>query len=82
MPENIRIPIGEENFELLRKRKCYYIDKTKLIRELLEENFKVSLFTRPRRFGKTLNMSMLEAFFDIRRDSREIFAGQKSEVKI
>ena len=54
MPENIRIPIGEENFELLRKRKCYYIDKTKLIRELLEENFKVSLFTRPRRFGKTL----------------------------
>lgn len=75
MPENIRIPIGEENFELLRKRKCYYIDKTKLIRELLEENFKVSLFTRPRRFGKTLNMSMMEAFFDIRRDSREIFAG-------
>ena len=75
MPENIRIPIGEENFELLRKRKCYYIDKTKLIRELLEENFKVSLFMRPRRFGKTLNMSMMEAFFDIRRDSREIFAG-------
>lgn len=75
MSGKIRIPVGEENFELLRKKKSYYIDKTRLIRELLEEDFKVSLFTRPRRFGKTLNMSMLEAFFDIRRDSRETFAG-------
>lgn len=75
MPAKIRIPVGEENFPLLRKKKSYYIDKTRMIRELLEEDFKVSLFTRPRRFGKTLNMSMLEAFFDIRRDSREIFDG-------
>ena len=73
--EKIRISVGEENFELLRKKKSYYIDKTGWIAELLEEDFKVSLVTRPRRFGKTLNMSMLEAFFDIRKDNREIFKG-------
>lgn len=71
----IRIPVGEENFELLRKKKSYYVDKTGLIRELLDEDFKVNLITRPRRFGKTLNMTMLEAFFDIRKDGREIFTG-------
>lgn len=71
----IRIPVGEENFELLRKKESYYVDKTGLIAELIEEDFKVSLITRPRRFGKTLNMSMLEAFFDIRKDNRAIFEG-------
>lgn len=71
----ISIPVGEENFELLRKKKSYYVDKTGLIAELMEDDFKVSLITRPRRFGKTLNMSMLEAFFDINRDNREIFEG-------
>lgn len=70
----IRIPVGEENFELLRKKNSYYVDKTKFIAELIEEDFKVSLITRPRRFGKTLNMTMLEAFFDIRKDSRSVFA--------
>ena len=73
--EKIRISVGEENFELLRKKKSYYIDKTGWFAEFLEEDFKVSLVTRPRRFGKTLNMSMLEAFFDIRKDNREIFKG-------
>lgn len=71
----IRIPVGEENFELLRKKKSYYVDKTGFIAELLYEDFKVNLVTRPRRFGKTLNMSMLEAFFDIRKDNRDIFEG-------
>lgn len=73
--EKARIPVGEENFELLRKKKSYYVDKTRVIVELLEEDFKVNLITRPRRFGKTLNMSMLEAFFDIRKDSKAIFEG-------
>ena len=71
----IRIPVGEENFELLRKRGSYYIDKTKFIAEILRDNFKVNLITRPRRFGKTLCLSMLKNFFDIRRDSRQIFEG-------
>ena len=73
--EKIRISVGEENFELLRKKKSYYVDKTRFIAELLDEDFKVNLIMRPRRFGKTLNMSMLEVFFDIRRDSRDIFDG-------
>lgn len=71
----IKIPVGEENFELLRRKQSYYIDKTGFIADLMKEDFKVNLITRPRRFGKTLTMSMLEAFFDIRRDSREIFEG-------
>ncbi len=75
MMGKVRIPVGEENFELLRKKKSYYVDKTGLIAELMEEDSKVSLITRPRRFGKTLNMSMLEAFFDIRKDNRAIFEG-------
>ena len=71
----IRIPIGEEFFELLRKKKSYYVDKTGFIAELLEEDAKVNLITRPRRFGKTLAMTMLEAFFDIRKSNRDIFEG-------
>ena len=58
-----KIPIGIENFEKLRSDDFYYIDKTGMIRELLNNGGEVSLFTRPRRFGKTLNMSMLEHFF-------------------
>lgn len=72
---NIVIPIGEENFELFRESGGYYVDKTKLIVELLQDKFKVNLITRPRRFGKTLAMSMLKNFFDIRKDSRAIFEG-------
>lgn len=74
----IRISVGEENFELLRKKKSYYIDKTGLIEELLEEDFKVSLITRPRRFGKTLNMSMLEAFLTSVRRTRLFLKALKS----
>ena len=58
-----KLPIGIENFEELRSEDFYYIDKTGLIRELLNSWGKVNLFTRPRRFGKSLNMSMLEHFF-------------------
>lgn len=69
------IPVGEENFEQFRQSGGYYVDKTKLIVELLQDNCKVNLITRPRRFGKTLAMSMLKYFFDIRRDSRQLFEG-------
>lgn len=58
-----KLPIGIENFEKLRLEDFYYIDKTGLIRELLNNLGEVNLFTRPRRFGKSLNMSMLECFF-------------------
>lgn len=59
------LPIGTEDFAKLRTRGCYYIDKTHLIRDLLHDLAEVTLFTRPRRFGKTLNMSMLRWFFEI-----------------
>ena len=69
-----KLPIGIENFEKLRSDDFYYIDKTGLIRELLNNWGEVNLFTRPRRFGKTLNMSMLEYFFSLNGDKR-IFEG-------
>lgn len=59
-----KLPVGIENFEEIRTREFYYIDKTRIIRDLLENPGKVTLFTRPRRFGKTLNMSMLKYFFE------------------
>ena len=59
------LPVGYDNFEEIRKRDFYYLDKTLLIKELLNKVGKVNLFTRPRRFGKTLNMSMLKSFFEI-----------------
>lgn len=71
----IVIPIGEENFQAFRESGGYYVDKTKLILELLQDKCKVNLITRPRRFGKTLAMSMLKSFFDIRRSSRGLFEG-------
>lgn len=71
----ILLPVGNDSFSEIRESDSYYVDKTRFIHDLLNESFKVSLFTRPRRFGKTLTMSMLEDFFDINRDSREDFAG-------
>ncbi len=73
MPKK-KLPIGIENFEKLRKEDFYYVDKTGLIRELLHNWGEVNLFTRPRRFGKSLNMSMLEHFFSIESD-KSIFGG-------
>ena len=66
--ERKKLPVGIENFEEIRKEGFYYVDKTGLIRDLLNSWGKVNLFTRPRRFGKTLNMSMLKSFFEIGAD--------------
>lgn len=66
--ERKKLPVGIENFEEIRKEGFYYADKTGLIRDLLNSWGKVNLFTRPRRFGKTLNMSMLKSFFEIGAD--------------
>ncbi|MBR1736891.1 MAG: AAA family ATPase [Firmicutes bacterium] len=72
----IRMAVGRDSFEKIRQNKDYYIDKTELVYELVEKTSnEVTLFTRPRRFGKTLNMSMMECFFDIKRDSRDLFDG-------
>lgn len=71
-----RLPVGVENFEDIRREHFYYVDKTGFIEQLLKEYGKVSLFTRPRRFGKTLNMSMLKAFFEVGTDPA-LFEGLK-----
>lgn len=73
-----KVGVGKSNFAALRKAGNYYIDKTELMYELMEETDNaVTLFTRPRRFGKTLMISMMENFLDIRKDSRDIFEGLK-----
>lgn len=72
--EKKRLPIGIENFEEMRTDEYYYVDKTAFIRDLLRRRGKVNLFTRPRRFGKTLNMAMLKSFFQIGGD-KSIFDG-------
>lgn len=73
---NLNLPIGISDFEKLRKNNCYFVDKSNLIAELLNTSSnEVTLITRPRRFGKTLAMSMLASFFDIRRDSSALFQG-------
>ena len=71
----LNIPFGISNFEKIRNNGFYYVDKTGLIEELLKTEAEVTLITRPRRFGKTLGMSMLESFFDIRKNSRKLFEG-------
>ena len=65
MTESLKLPVGIESFEEIRSDGYYYVDKTKLIEQLVDSRGKVNLFTRPRRFGKTLNMSMLKSFFEI-----------------
>ena len=69
MTETIKLPVGIEKFSDIRKKGYYYVDKTKLIEQLFDSRGKVNLFTRPRRFGKTLNMSMLKYFFEIDTDA-------------
>ena len=70
-----KIPIGIEDFKEIRIENYYYIDKTKFIEEILNDGAKVKLFCRPRRFGKTLNMSTLKYFFDIKEaeENRKLF---------
>ena len=79
-----KIPVGIEDFKEIINNNCYYVDKTKFIVNILDDGSKVKLFTRPRRFGKTLNMSMLKYFFDIynAKENKELFNGldiEKSE---
>ena len=74
MANTLKLPVGIENFEEIRKLGFYYIDKTRLIEQLLQGWGKVTLFTRPRRFGKNLNMSMLKSFFEIGTD-KTLFDG-------
>ena len=74
MAVSLKLPVGIEDFQEIRRLGFYYVDKTKLIEQLLESWGKVNLFTRPRRFGKTLNMSMLRCFFEIGTD-RTLFDG-------
>ena len=72
----VTLPIGTSNFAEIRREGWYYVDKTGLIRDLLNtRKAKVTLITRPRRFGKTLGMNMLADFFDISKDSKALFEG-------
>lgn len=74
--KNFAAVVGESDFASLRRENAFYVDKTEMIYELANnERSKVALFTRPRRFGKTLAMSMMENFFNIRKDSTDIFKG-------
>lgn len=74
--KNINIPVGISDFERIRELNYYYVDKTGLIKTLLQgEMDQVTLITRPRRFGKTMAMNMLNSFFDVRKDSKELFDG-------
>ena len=74
MADKLKLPVGIEDFREIRRKDFYYIDKTRLIEQLLDSWGKVNLFTRPRRFGKTLNMSMLRYFFEIGTD-KTLFEG-------
>lgn len=71
----VNLPYGIDSFAKLRGSGCRYVDKTGLVKDLLGESFEVGLITRPRRFGKTLALSMLAEFLDIRADSRKLFEG-------
>ena len=68
MSDELMLPVGIDSFEKIRNNRFYYVDKTTLIEQLLKDWKEVNLFTRPRRFGKTLNMSMLKSFFEIGTD--------------
>ena len=72
------LPIGVESFEELLTKGYYFVDKTLFIRALLNMKGEVNLFTRPCRFGKTLNMSMLRYFFELNEDNRALFEGTYS----
>ena len=75
-----KLPIGLSDFKKLREKNYYFIDKTELIAEILREHNEIILIPRPRRFGKTLNLSMLRYFFDINEDSKNLFKGLKIET--
>ena len=72
-----KIPIGTKSFSRLVEGNYYFVDKTLMIKEFLDRGTDVTLITRPRRFGKTINMSMMAEFFDITKDSKKFFNGTK-----
>ncbi len=72
-----KLPIGNDNFAEIRELGQYFVDKSLFIRDFLKWEDKVALITRPRRFGKSLNMTMLREFLDITKDSRVLFDGLK-----
>ena len=67
--KSVKLPINITDFEVIRKNHFYYVDKTGFIRDLIDSRGSVNLFTRPRRFGKSLNMDMLKTFFETGTDS-------------
>ena len=73
--KNLNIPVGISDFEKIRNDKFHYVDKTRLVTELLNTKAEITFITRPRRFGKTSDMSMLESFYDIRKNSQSLFEG-------
>ena len=75
--QSINMPVGISSFEKIRKNNAYYVDKTGLVEELILAEADVTLFTRPRRFGKTLTMRMLESFFSVEKSSGDLFRGLK-----
>ena len=77
-----RLAIGVQDFRFLRERNAYYVDKTQFIEEFLDSWYQVTLVTRPRRFGKTLNMTMLREFLDCTGNSARLFAGTKIEKSV
>lgn len=82
MADMKKFPIGTEDFKDIINNNYYYVDKTRLIKELVDIGSKVTLFTRPRRFGKSLNMSMLKSFFEIDADSNlfsNLYIGSQAE---
>ena len=79
MVNTLKLPVGIDSFEKIRRNGFYYIDKTNLIEQILMNWGEVTLFTRPRRFGKTLNMSMLKSFFEIGADV-SLFEGLHGKV--
>ena len=83
MGSGLKLPVGIDSFEKIRKNGYYYVDKTKLIEQLVENGSEVTLFTRPRRFGKTLNMSMLRSFFETDADASlfdGLYISEKKEL--
>ena len=70
------LPIGIDDFKKLMERDCYFVDKTLLIKDIIDNKAEVNLFTRPRRFGKTLNMSMIQYYFE---DMRDEYTGEKRD---
>ncbi len=81
MNEYKSIPIGMEDFKEVIDKNCYLVDKTLLIKDILDGGAKVTLFTRPRRFGKTLNMSMLRRFFEKTEEDHSYLMGWQSQKR-